>query len=81
MLELEYTYTEEPDGWLVGYLNAYPDDWTQGKDVAELELMLADIYAIMQEKPAILAELAEIEQRKKARQHTGILRIGAELLS
>jgi len=58
MLELEYTYTEEPDGWLVGRLNTYPKHMTQGKDVAELEMMLLDVYKNIQDEEAILAELA-----------------------
>ncbi|MDR1840360.1 MAG: hypothetical protein LBQ86_00325 [Holophagales bacterium] len=53
MLELEYTYTEQPSGWLVGRLDMYPNYPTQGKDAAELEVMLADIYAIMQDEKVI----------------------------
>ena len=78
-MELAYTYTKEPSGWLVGYLNAYPDYMTQGKDVAELEMMLTDIYAIVQDEKAILAELEEIERKEKAREYTGVLRISTEV--
>ena len=46
MIELAYTYWESNDGWLVGYLDAYPDHLTQGHDLAELKEMLADIYQI-----------------------------------
>jgi len=74
-MQLEYTYTKEPDGWLVGYLNLYPKHKTQGKDVPELEHMLADIYAIIQDEDAILAEIAELERQEKARQYTGTLEI------
>jgi predicted RNase H-like HicB family nuclease len=43
-VELPYTYWEdEESGWLLGFLNEWPDDWTQGKNLAELEEMLADI--------------------------------------
>ena len=48
-MELEYTYWQEKDGWFLGYLNDYPDRWTQGKTVAELEEMLADLYELGQE--------------------------------
>ena len=43
-MEMAYTYWEGEGGWLVGYLNNYPDNWTQGKDIAELEAMLIDLY-------------------------------------
>jgi hypothetical protein len=38
------------DGWLVGYLNAYPGHLTQGRDLAEPEEMFADVYQIRQEE-------------------------------
>jgi predicted RNase H-like HicB family nuclease len=44
MSEMSYTYWEGESGWLVGYLNNYPEQWTQGKDVNELEEMLIDLY-------------------------------------
>ena len=49
-MDLPYTYWEAEDGWLVGYLNDYPDHLTQGHDLAELEEMLADIYQIRLEE-------------------------------
>jgi len=78
MLELEYTYTEQPSGWLVGRLDMYPNCPTQGKDVAELEVMLADIYAIMQDEKGIRAEMEAIRQRKQAREHRGVLKISSK---
>ena len=79
MLELEYTYTEEPDGWLVGYLNMYPDCLTQGKDLAELEFMLADVYALMKLEEATRAEIEQEEKDKKARQRNGRIMVNAEV--
>ena len=64
-MELAYTYWEADDGWLVGYLNDYPDHLTQGHDLAELEEMLADLYEIRQEE----------EQRLAQKRKSGILRI------
>jgi predicted RNase H-like HicB family nuclease len=55
-MELTYTYWEADDGWLVGYLDAYPDHLTQGHDLAELEEMLADVYQIRQEEEKRLAQ-------------------------
>jgi len=43
-MEMAYTYWEGEGGWLVGYLNNFPDNWTQGKDITELEEMLLDLY-------------------------------------
>jgi len=48
-MELQYTYWQEKDGWFLGYLNDYPGCWTQGKDLKELEEMLADLYELEQE--------------------------------
>jgi hypothetical protein len=53
-------------GWLVGYLNDYPGHLTQGKDLAELEEMLVDLFTIRQE-----------EKRLAQKRKTGILRIPA----
>jgi len=64
-MEIAYTYWEADDGWLVGYLNDYPDHLTQGHDLAELEEMLADLYEIRQEE----------EQRLAQKRKSGILRI------
>ena len=50
MTELQYSYWEGEGGWLVGYLNDYPDQWTQGKDIAELEEMLFDLYENFREE-------------------------------
>ena len=55
-MNVEYTYWEVDDGWFVGYLNAYPDHLTQGRDLANLEEMLADVYHIRQEEEKRLAQ-------------------------
>jgi predicted RNase H-like HicB family nuclease len=47
-MEMPYTYWEGEDDWLVGYFNEYPEQWTQGKDIKELEEMLLDLYANIQ---------------------------------
>jgi len=43
MKALRYVQWQDGDLWL-GYLEEYPDYWTQGKTVAELEENLKDIY-------------------------------------
>ena len=62
---MAFNYWEADDGWLVGYLNDYPDHLTQGHDLAELEEMLVDLYEIRQEE----------EQRLAQKRKSGILRI------
>jgi hypothetical protein len=49
-MELEYTYWESKDGWLVGHLTIWPDHLTQGKTVAELEEMLLDLLCVLQRR-------------------------------
>ncbi|GHV74786.1 hypothetical protein AGMMS49940_20880 [Spirochaetia bacterium] len=51
-IELQYTYWQGKDGWLVGYLNIWPDHLTQGKTIEELEEMLADLYEFYKEEQA-----------------------------
>ena len=75
-MELEYTYTKQPSGWFVGRLDVYPNCPTQGKDLAELEMMLADVYKLMKEEEA---EQAEIERQEKARQHRGVIKINLDV--
>ncbi|MCL2243362.1 MAG: type II toxin-antitoxin system HicB family antitoxin [Treponema sp.] len=67
-MEMPYTYWEGEDNWLVGYLNDYPDHWTQGKNIPELEEMLMDLYINFQE---------EARNGKKPIKKSGVLRIPA----
>ena len=39
-----FTYWRESDGHFLGYLNAYPDHWTQGVDLEDLKIQLLDLY-------------------------------------
>ena len=67
-VEIGYTYWQEPDGFYLGYLNIWPEHWTQGNSISELEEMLLDLYEIY------LEEKAEKNIEKK----TGILNVAAE---
>jgi predicted RNase H-like HicB family nuclease len=49
-MELNYTFWQEKDGWYLGFLDEYPEYWTQGKSIQELEEMLIDIYKNEQEE-------------------------------
>ena len=44
MQRKKYIYWQDDDTWL-GYLEEYPDYWTQGETIAELEENLRDIYS------------------------------------
>ncbi len=43
MKAIKYVYWQDEDMWL-GYLEEYPDYWTQGETIEELEENLRDIY-------------------------------------
>jgi predicted RNase H-like HicB family nuclease len=66
-MELEYTYWKTKDGWFVGYLNVWPEHLTQGKDTAELEEMLADLYVFYKEE----------QEEKNVKKMTGMLKVMA----
>jgi hypothetical protein len=39
-----FIYWRESDGRFLGYLNTYPDHWTQGDDLEDLKEQLLDLY-------------------------------------
>jgi hypothetical protein len=43
MKTFRYTYWQEGDGWL-GYLEEFPDYWTQGDSLDDLIEHLKDLY-------------------------------------
>ena len=43
-MKIPYTYWKESDGTFLGYLNEFPDHWTQGVDLEELIENLVDLY-------------------------------------
>jgi hypothetical protein len=44
MQTVKYVYWQEDDAWL-GYLQDYPDYWTQGESLDDLVEHLRDLYA------------------------------------
>jgi len=44
MRKLFFTYWKGSDGKYLGYLNNYPDHWTQGDDLNDLKDHLMDLY-------------------------------------
>ena len=43
MITVRYIYWEE-DGWWLGYLQDFPDYWTQGETLEDLKDHLRDLY-------------------------------------
>jgi predicted RNase H-like HicB family nuclease len=42
-MKTEFTYWRESDGTYLGYLNEFPDHWTQGVDFEDLKEHLRDL--------------------------------------
>jgi len=42
--KVSFTYWLESDNTYLGYLNEYPDHWTQGTDLQDLKEHLIDLY-------------------------------------
>ena len=61
-MKVRITYWRESDGRYLGYLNEYPDHWTQGDYLADLWAQLRDLYQTFssEEIPGIRKE-AELE--------------------
>lgn len=61
-MRVAYTYWKEADGWYLGCLNDYPDHWTQGESLADLQDHLRDLLDIFgsEEIPGI-RKVAELE--------------------
>lgn len=43
-MKTKFTYWQEDDGTFLGYLNDYPDHWTQGESLEDLKAHLVDLY-------------------------------------
>lgn len=43
-MKSKITYWKETDGKYLGYLNDYPDHWTQGEDLDDLKAHLRDLH-------------------------------------
>ena len=43
-MKAKFTYWKETDGRYLGYLNEYPDHWTQGDDLEDLKEQLRDLF-------------------------------------
>jgi predicted RNase H-like HicB family nuclease len=45
-MKAKITYWRESDGRVLGYLNDYPDHWTQGEDLEDLKKHLRDLFKL-----------------------------------
>jgi predicted RNase H-like HicB family nuclease len=43
-MKAKITYWREQDGFWLGYLNDYPDHWTQGEDLDDLKAHLRNLF-------------------------------------
>jgi len=43
-MSTRFTYWKEDDGRYLGYLNEYPDHWTQGETLDDLKEQLRDLH-------------------------------------
>ncbi len=61
-MKTRFTYWQENDGKFLGFLNEYPDHWTQGEDLDDLKEQLRDLYEMFNKEniPGIRKE-AELE--------------------
>ena len=54
-MSVQYTYWKEPSGFYLGYMNDYPDNWTQGETLDELERMLVSLRKDIETDPELCA--------------------------
>ena len=50
-MKAKITYWCESDGKYLGYLNDYPDHWTQGEDLDDLKKHLRDLVTLFSDDP------------------------------
>ena len=46
MVKVMFTYWKEEDGMYLGYLNEFPDHWTQGESLEDLKAHLRDLQEV-----------------------------------
>ncbi|MFA7172959.1 MAG: type II toxin-antitoxin system HicB family antitoxin [Kiritimatiellia bacterium] len=61
-MKIKYTFWKEKGGMYLGFLNDYPDHWTQGQDLTDLKANLQDLLVTFrsEEIPGI-RKVAELE--------------------
>lgn len=61
-MKAQFTYWKESDGRFLGYLNDYPDHWTQGESLEDLKEQLKDLFhTFTSEQLAGIRKVEELE--------------------
>ena len=61
-MTIKFTHWIEGDGMLLGFLNDYPDHWTQGEDLEDLKEHLRDLHDLFTGDPVPgIRKVAELE--------------------
>lgn len=47
-MKVKVTHWQEADGTWPGYLNSYPDHWTQGESLEDLREHLRDLFQLFE---------------------------------
>jgi predicted RNase H-like HicB family nuclease len=58
-MKLSYTYWSAEEGGYIGFINQYPDYWTQGETIGELENMLISLVKDLREFEDIQSAVPE----------------------
>jgi predicted RNase H-like HicB family nuclease len=66
-MKVKVTYWREADGKYLGYLNDYPDHWTQGEDLDDLKEQLRDLFELFgqEEIPGISESVPQTKRNTK----------------
>jgi len=46
-MKVRFTFWQEADGKYLGYLNEFPDHWTQGETLEDLKAHLRDLQGLL----------------------------------
>ena len=50
-MKIKFTYWTETDGRYLGFLNDFPEHWTQGDDLEDLKDHLRDLHELFSDDP------------------------------
>ena len=64
IMKAAFTYWKELDGRYLGYLNDYPDHWTQGDNLEDLKDHLRDLLEIFSSE--VIPGIRKVEELEYA---------------
>jgi predicted RNase H-like HicB family nuclease len=47
-MKVQFTYWQKTDGRYLGFLNKYPEHWTQGDNLEDLKDQLRDLHVLFE---------------------------------